>query len=82
MKNNKGLAVFLKDKKVTRKQLAQITGYNKNTMTRWFGLESDESIPQGFILKMLDHFPNAHLEKYFPTHAQILAKSNRSRKSQ
>lgn len=51
-------------------------------MTRCFGLENDESIPQGFVLKLLDNFPNAHLEKYNPTHAQILAKSNRPSKSQ
>lgn len=63
---------FLKENKLTAKELVRVTGYNKNTFTKWQGLKTDAKISQDFILCILREYPHISLEKYFPTHAEII----------
>lgn len=69
---------FLKENKLRAINLVEITGYNKNTFTKWRTLNSDEKIPQDFILALLKNYPEIDLVKYFPTHAEIIKMSKKA----
>lgn len=72
MKKRYNLKAFFKDHGLTSKIVAQKTGFNKNTITNWARHKTDSKIPQAFILKLLQEFPESNLLPYFPTHAEIL----------
>lgn len=66
------LKTFIKDNNLTAKELADKSGYNKNTITNWSKLNDDSKIPQNFILFLLESYPDIDLTKYFPVHAKII----------
>lgn len=63
---------YLRANNIKAKDIAEKTGYNKNTITNWIKLDSDEKFPQDFILKLLELYPDTDLTKYFSTHHKIL----------
>lgn len=66
------LDFFLKENNLKAIDLVNVTGYNKNTFTKWRKLTSDEKLPQDFILKLTKSYPHIELADYFPTHAEII----------
>jgi len=75
---------FLKYNKITAKEVAEKTGYSKNTLTNWNKYPDDSKIPQEFILCLLKHYPKADLKKFFPVHNKIIkaAELNNKNKAQ
>lgn len=71
-KNEFSLKKMLKANRITAKEVAEKTGYNKNTITNWAKLDSDETIPLGFIYKLQSEFPNIIISPYFPTYSEII----------
>lgn len=63
---------FIKDNNLTNKIVCYVTGYNKNTLTKWCRYDSDEKIPLDFIYKLMNEYPDLDYKKYFPTYAKIL----------
>jgi transcriptional regulator with XRE-family HTH domain len=68
---------FIKENGLTAKEISSITGYNKNTLTNWMKLESDEKLPQDFILTLLREYPHIDISKYFTTHSEIIELSTK-----
>lgn len=73
--DNFSLKVFLKENNLTAKTLAENSGYNKNTITNWCSLTSDEKLPQDLILHLLELYPAKTILKHFPTYAKIIKAS-------
>ena len=63
---------FIKDNNLTNKIVCHVTGYNKNTLTKWCLLETDDKIPLDFIYKLMTEYPDLDYKMYFPTYKKIL----------
>lgn len=70
--SNFNLKAFIKNSGLTNKIVCYVTGYNKNTLTKWCTLDTDEKIPLDFIYKLMASYPDLDYKHYFPTYAKIL----------
>lgn len=65
---------------ITQSQMVK-KGFGKNIIYQWRTLDSDESLTQRSVLRLLKGFPDINWEKELPTHKEIILRSRKNGKS-